>query len=673
MDVGGIDVNVAYRPDVAVALDEGPLQATTTIGDGDYDPLVGSQELLADARMLNTKRYTVKLSNHGLLADTLKASLDGKADGFVVNVFDGTSDVTTAIRGGSYTAALPAGGSKYLSVTVRPGERAPVGSKLSLTFTAASQTRPLSEIDAARVITTAAITCDETAITVGVVDIEGACLMKTDTGYLSAQPLLLNGVELTMYGPPAIIDTGRQELSTDQAEMRFKDLGASTEVGIPVTLDSMVETHCGEFLYMDDWRSGAAPCASSGGARLMGTRLGLSAGDWKLAGTFDHLGQTPRGVVFGDRLEEGHNPSWEYILSWLPDGGVKVDVPVPPPPGFVGRPAETPLTLGDVQPEYIEVGFGKLEIPAFQYWTFVDATLRYNLKTGEKLLYGRMGYPAYPLATGFQFGAKYDGTGPMEWMVAKLRVGQADSYFPILPPHVTLDQASLVMEPERGALMGTVEADVFKLLTGGGYGIPLVEGALLSMKGSFAYEEEKVSARGEMYLLGIIGPMADAKVTAGSEGVRASMNWNYSVGIGEINIDGTKIDLGRLGIDAALDGSGSDDAFEVSGAGQLHVFGSNVGLNAVVSSIGAAGCATGKIQSLGSGDVGLGVKWDDGGSPSVQYLSNCSLGDYKDPDAPPHVDFDGFSARFKSYLAEADKADEFMQALPQTAMDLIGL
>ncbi|MEA2516799.1 MAG: hypothetical protein QOG16_637, partial [Actinomycetota bacterium] len=550
--------------------------------------------------------------------------------------------------------------------------RASEGSRLAATFTVESQTRLLSEPDAARIVTTAVITCDETDITVGVVNIEGACIMKTDTGYLSQQDLVLNGVELYLFGPPAIIDTARQRLSTDMAEMRFADYDIDTVVRIPVTLDFVVKTRCDEYLYADDWRNGASTCATAG-AQYVGEPLGLSAGEWSLTGSVNHLGQEPWGWVFGDRLPTDENPSWLYVLEWLSGGGVKVDVPVPAPEDFHGAPAELPLTLGNPPPRYVEVDFGTLNIQGIPIFTFLDSKYRHYLDTGERLLYGRVGFPGIPALTGFQFGAKFESGGTPEWIFAKLRAGQTESLFPILPPHVYLDQATFVIEPQGPAVMGTVEADVWKLLADGGTGGSL-PGFLMSMKGSLAYEQERVSARGEMYLLGVIGPLADAKVTAGSGGVRASMNWNYSVGIGSINFGGSigTLDLGRLGIDALLDGSGSGHGFEVMGSGTLHVLTSNVGLKAVISSLGAAGCATANIASLGSGEVGVGVKWNDGGSPSLEFLSNCSLSGYKDPDAPQHVNFDGFSTRFKSYLAEADQIDALMQSLPE-AVSLLGL
>lgn len=677
IDVGGANVRVAYRPDVAVASGSG-LAATDVVGDGVYDPLVGAQELAQDAKLLNTKNYTVKLSNDGPAADTLKASLDGNTPGFVLKVFDGTTDVTSALRAATYTTSLPAGGVKDLSVTVRPGERASEGSRLAATFTVRSQTRPLSEQDAARIVTAAVITCDETSIRVGVVDIEGDCLMRTDNGYLSQAPLVLNGVELSLYGPPAIINTARQQLSTDMAEMRFADYAIDTVVRIPVTLDYVVKSLCDEYLYADDWRNGASTCDRAG-VQYVGEPLGLSAGEWALTGSVNHLGQEPWGWVFGDRLPSDENPSWMYVLTWLSDGGVKVDVPVPPPAAFNGTPAEHELTLGAPPPDWVEVEFGDLGIPGLEGFGFVDAKYRRNTATDEGFLYGRLLLTQFPLVPGASFGARFSATSETpEWIFAKIKTGLLDSKFPLYPPHVMLDSASFMVEPDGPAFVGYVEADVFDLLNGsttvsplGAYGrtFKLPTSFLMSLKGSLAYEAERVSARGELYLVGGIGPLGDAKVTVGSEGVRATMNWNYSIGIGEIDFGGDigTLDLGRLGFNAVLDGSGSGHAFEVLGSGTLHVFDSNVGLTAVISSIGAAGCATAKISSLGSGDAGVGVKWYDDGAPSFEFVSNCALSEYRDPDAPQHVDFDGFTTRFKARLAEADQIDAFMQSLPTVA------
>jgi hypothetical protein len=660
IDVGGALMKVVYRPDAAVSLDKG-LQVTPVVGDGVYDPIAAGQELSADAKILNTQKYLLKLSNDAPVGDTLRASLDGKTEGFDVKVFDAATDVTSKLRDGSYSVALPAGGVRDLSMTVVPNKKVHEGARLTTTLTVNSVTRPLGEPDAARIITSAVISCDETSVKVGVVQIEGDCIMKTDTGYLSQEPLDLNGVELSLFGPPAIIDKAKQTLATDEAELRFADYAIDTVVRIPVTLDGVVKTLCDEFLLAEDWRNGASTCARSG-AKFVGEPLGLSAGDWLLTGNVNHLGQEPWGYVFGNRLPTNTQESWQHVLTWQSDGTPQIDLPVPPPDAFTGPPATLPFTIGSAPPRYVEVEFGTLNIDGLKILTFSDAIYRQYLDTGERLLYGSVGFPRVPKVGGFQFGAKFESGGTPEWIIAMMKPGQVQ--IPIVPPYVNLKEAQLMIE-DGPVIFGKVSADMFKLLDAES-GAP---NALMTMNGVLAYDNERIGARGTMYLLGVIGPLADAKVTAGSGGARATMDWNYSVGLGSIDFGGDigTLDLGRLGFNASLDGAASDSNFQIEGTGALHVFDSNVGLNAVISTIGAAGCASSKISSFEAGKFGVGVKWDEGGSPSLDVLTDCSLVSYKDPNAPVHIDFAGIEQRFKAHLAEADIIEQLINSLPDAA------
>jgi hypothetical protein len=661
IDVGGALLKVVYRPDAAVALDTGPVLNSPVVGDGIYDPLVGNQELSVDAKILNTKKYLLKLSNDAPVGDTLKASLDGKTDGFDVKVMDGTTDVTSKLRDGSYSVALPAGGVRDLSMIVNTTKKVREGARLTNTLTVNSATRPQGEPDAARIVTNAIISCDETSVKVGVVQIEGDCIMKTDTGYLSQEPLDLNGVELSLFGPPAIIDKNKQTLATDEAELRFADYAIDTVVKIPVTLDGVVKTLCGEFLLAEDWRNGASTCARSG-VQYVGEPLGLSAGEYLLTGNVNHLGQEPWGYVFGNRLPTNTQESWKHVLTWQSDGTPKIDLPVPPPDSFTGAPAQLPFTLGSPPPRYVEVEFGTLNIEGLKILTFSDAIYRQYLDTGERLLYGSVGFPRVPKVGGFQFGAKFESGGTPEWIIAKMKPGQVE--IPIVPPYVNLKEAQLMIE-DGPVVFGKVSADMFKLLSAES-GAP---NSLMTMNGVLAYDNERIGARGTMYLLGVIGPLADAKVTAGSGGARATMDWNYSVGLGSIDFGGDigTLDLGRLGMNASLDGSATSSNFQVQGTGALHVFDSNVGLNAVISTIGAAGCASSKISSFEAGKFGVGVKWDEGGSPSLDVLTDCSLSSYKDPNAPAHIDFAGIEQRFQAHLAEADIIEQLIGQLPEAA------
>jgi hypothetical protein len=166
--------------------------------------------------------------------------------------------------------------------------------------------------------------------------------------------------------------------------------------------------------------------------------------------------------------------------------------------------------------------------------------------------------------------------------------------------------------------------------------------ALFTVDGKFYVSDYKLSIKGSAKLLSFL-EFGSFQATYEYGGVlRMTAILNHSIDIG----------IGTLGVRSEIDGSvdTSSGRFQIIGSGTASLGVFSAGIDAVLSSKGIAAC--GRINlAVKTVGVGFGMKWNDA---SIKAFTGCNLDDYKDVDAPPHVDFNNLSAATETLLGQVD-------------------
>jgi hypothetical protein len=166
--------------------------------------------------------------------------------------------------------------------------------------------------------------------------------------------------------------------------------------------------------------------------------------------------------------------------------------------------------------------------------------------------------------------------------------------------------------------------------------------ALFSVDGKFAVSGYQMSVKGSAKLLSLLtfGSFQATYQYGGVAHMTANLNHSIDIGIGTLGVNST--------VDGAVDVN--TGRFQIQGDGDacLGIF--CAGISAILSSKGAAAC--GRINlAIKTVGVGFGVKWSNA---SLQGFTGCNLDDYKDVNAPAHVDFDALSKTTEDLLTKAD-------------------
>ena len=143
--LGGGGGEPIYRPDAKVKL----LTAASYLGDNIYNLTASGQTASTKVRAGKAKTFSLEIENDGNRADRFQ--LQGCADPrrFTVQYLEGasgTTDISSAVKGGTYETLSIAGGTNTtIRVVLRAKPTAPAGTQASCTVTATSVTDPTKQ------------------------------------------------------------------------------------------------------------------------------------------------------------------------------------------------------------------------------------------------------------------------------------------------------------------------------------------------------------------------------------------------------------------------------------------------------------------------------------------------------------------------------------------------
>jgi sugar lactone lactonase YvrE len=123
-----IDTSV-HRPDALIAT------GTSYVGDNVYNTTGSGQTKTVKAKAGSTVTFKVQIQNDGNDTDPITLTGPGTGNGYTVSYFDGTTNVTTAVKGGTCTFDLSGGQSHVITVKVKIGSTASASKSLVLKVT----------------------------------------------------------------------------------------------------------------------------------------------------------------------------------------------------------------------------------------------------------------------------------------------------------------------------------------------------------------------------------------------------------------------------------------------------------------------------------------------------------------------------------------------------------
>jgi uncharacterized membrane protein len=128
--------------------------AASYIGDNIYNTTGFNQTGAATTAAGTTKTFVVNVQNDGAVTDSYRLKGAASSTGFTVKYFSGTTDITSAVVGGTYTLNnIPAGGAQSVQLQVTAASTAATGSAKSGLVTATS-THSGTSVDAIKTVVT---------------------------------------------------------------------------------------------------------------------------------------------------------------------------------------------------------------------------------------------------------------------------------------------------------------------------------------------------------------------------------------------------------------------------------------------------------------------------------------------------------------------------------------
>jgi sugar lactone lactonase YvrE len=118
-----------HRPDALIAT------GSSYTGDGVYNGTGTGQTKTAKGKPGATVKFKVQIQNDGNDQDPITLTGPGSGNGYTISYFDGTSNVTNAVKGGTCTFDLNGGQSKVITVKVKVGSSASTSKTLLIVAT----------------------------------------------------------------------------------------------------------------------------------------------------------------------------------------------------------------------------------------------------------------------------------------------------------------------------------------------------------------------------------------------------------------------------------------------------------------------------------------------------------------------------------------------------------
>jgi tripartite motif-containing protein 71 len=131
-----------HRPDGLIT------KGTSTLGDGIYNNTGTNQTKTAKVKVGSSVKFKITLQNDGDDTDTYKVVGPKSGGGYTVTYLDGTTNVTSQVTGGSYSALLDPDASKVLTLKVTVGSSAGTSKSVSITVTSTHDTSKVDVVKA---------------------------------------------------------------------------------------------------------------------------------------------------------------------------------------------------------------------------------------------------------------------------------------------------------------------------------------------------------------------------------------------------------------------------------------------------------------------------------------------------------------------------------------------
>jgi hypothetical protein len=495
--------------------------------------------------------------------------------------------------GTSFTTPIVAPGASYeVPVVVKLPTTVKGETQHTVVVNVASKTRPASNGDTVGISLTAKMRCLTAPVSFDAVRITGECIQDTEDGWLVSKTVTINKLDFKLGTNVGFIDKTAKTLVVSSADIFYT--GTTTKIySGPVDLT----------LGPKDTLNGSGTTS-----KVMG--LDIGAGPVKIS--MLTAGESAVELPLRPIAVFGSGQASEPFL--VPATGAAP--PTTPPAG-------TTMTFPSLQLGPIGVG---------------DVITKYDAASQTWLGYGRAGFPNLPVPKlpAVEVAMQAKG-GTLNWAYLKMKAGVAG--IQVGPMTVNKFDAQVKLNPTQ--VIGNIGADLAPTpVTLPGKTEKKLP--LFSVEGKFLVSNYKMSVKGAAKLLGFL-EFGSFQATYEYGGVmRMTAVLNHSIDIG----------IGTLGVRAEIDGSvdSSSGRFQILGSGTASVGPVSAGIDAVLSSRGLAAC--GKVKILGTTHgVGLGMKWSNA---SISGFTGCNLDDYKDVNAPAHVDFDKISTDTEALLTQAD-------------------
>ncbi|MEA2451698.1 MAG: large repetitive protein [Actinomycetota bacterium] len=546
----------------------------------------------------NTENLKVGVVNDRFLAVTNAGT---KPDSYLFNITPPTGMKVTL---GTNTTP----GNTFTTGLVQPGQLITVPMKIKLPSSqeidrnitmgieVKSVTRPGAQGDSGTMTYTPKFECvPNFTKTIGNIQMSGNCVQVTDEGFLMSSNFTINRLDFSFGSKVAFFDTATNTLTATDVTIKYAGsnvviFDAPGKISLPLT---------------------------SAGGTLNGDGTSSS--------------------VYG--MQIGYGP---VTIKFPSANNADVSLPLKPIPMFGQGAASQPLTVpatGAAPPTAPPAGT-TMEFPTLQLGPIGvgDVITKYDAATQTWLGYGRAGFPNLPVPKlpAVEIAMQAKG-GTLNFAYLRMKAGVAG--IQVGPMTVNKLEAEVRLNPTQ--VIGSIGADLaptpVTLPGAGEKKLPL-----FSVDGKFYVSDYKLSIKGAAKLLGIL-EFGSFQATYEYGGVmRMTAILNHSIDIG----------IGNLGVRSEIDGSvdTSSGRFQIVGTGTASLGKFSAGIEAVLSTKGIAAC--GKIDlAVKTVGVGFGMKWSNA---SIQAFTGCNLDDYKDVDAPPHVDFDSLSAATETLLGQVD-------------------
>jgi hypothetical protein len=547
-----------------------------------------------------------------------------------VTLVTGSSKITDTVQSATgATFELAPGSSADVSVTVRPVGQIGPGSTRDVTLTVSSVNHPGVKPDVVKVSTVIAqIDCAPQTVAFDNIKLSGNCVLTTDLGYVSNQPMDVNGLHFTFPAGAAGIVYKSQAWVIPKYATQY----------VP-------------------WFRSAHTVMSFKDATLYDGPLDMRMGG---SGSTTLAALGAKGSLNGLSIE----PGAKLLVAFPPDkaGKVSLELPLLPPPLFAQRNSAPQVITTDAD------GGGSVPLtmtwPQLTYSTIgmVDFKATYDPATDSWTGFGRMGFPGglyFPAITAVM---KFTGSSEgyqLTYLFGRLSFGSAE---PQVAPLITLKQLEAMYDQANGVFYGKASFNALPIASAlnaePGSKLASLPGTVFGLDGKFAYLDgpHTMTLQGTVSLLGLLN-LGDASFTAGPTGMRATGNLNYTLDLGP---------LGVAGLTGRVDGGISySSGFQIQGTGNVVIGGANVGsLSLILSNKGAAGCG-----SVFGAAAGFGFNW--GSTPTI--FGSCDLSPWQVDGIPAHADFSAIQGQISAMLNKVDDVQRLMGALPGAVKQQLGL